>query len=139
MLEPFEWKRLTARVPRTRTNLRGPAAEADLLAVELRIGRALPRGFRNFLRAHDGGFLGEARVLGTVELRCQWPVDLPQGLLPFHPVGNGGFECLDLSRKLQSSWQEAPVVWWQPGRGAAQTYVDFTDWLLDEMQEMVGA
>ena len=138
VLDPSEWDRLLQSIPPHYRNLRAPAAEASLREVEACMGQALPRGFRNFLCAVDGGFLGQCQILGTHELKRPWPTGLPAGLMPFHPVGQG-YECLDLRSEDGSAWIEAVVVWWQPGRTAERTYNDFTDWALDQIQDVVGA
>jgi hypothetical protein len=107
----------------------------------------------------DGGFVGDSRVYGTVELqavlrhRPASPRRPQLALLPFHPVDRYGIECLDLDEL------EAPVVWcrseepqeeavftalhplavrvvsWRaPALRADPTYVDFLDWVLDLLQ-----
>jgi hypothetical protein len=138
VLEPADWDRLLASVPRHCRNLRPPAPESSLREVESNLGRSLPRGFRNFLCTGDGGFLGACQILGTCELKRPWPTDLPEGLVPFHPLG-AGFECLDLRSEDRSAWIEAIVVWWAPGRRPEPTYNDFTDWALDQIQDVVDA
>jgi hypothetical protein len=117
-------------------NLRPPAESESILVVEARLGHQLPSSFRAFLQVADGGFLGDARIFGTIELSYRLPAGIPRKVIPFHPVGEG-FECLDLRGK-PSLWIEAPVVWWDPRFGVATTYDDFTDWLLDQLQELAG-
>ena len=137
MLEPNEWSRLLSSIPERWQNLRRPAREQDLGRIESGLGRRLPESYRNFLLTGDGGFVGSACILGTVELAAGAPPEVPSGLLPFHPVGNG-WECLDLLAEVATErGEEAPVVWWSPRSTARKTYTDFTDWVLDQMLEAV--
>ena len=138
MLEPIEWSRLLSSIPDRWQNLRRPAREQDLLRVEELLHTRIPESYRNFLLTGNGGFVGNARILGTVELERGIADELPPGLLPFHPVGNG-YECLDLEAPVSTERrEEPPVVWWSPAAGARKTYADFTDWVLDQMLETVA-
>ncbi len=114
-----DWRALIAQLPKRLRSLRPGARPQDIATVERvldqrLLGRRLPRQFRNFLYAADGGWLGDHRIYGTPEL-----LDLLRGvgaapgtlwprrrkLLPFHPVDRRGIECLDLGQP------DAPVVW----------------------------
>jgi hypothetical protein len=158
-VDSSDWSHLLARAPRHLLRLRAPAPLYRLHAVEAMLSRALPLPFRSFLLHGDGGFVGDSRVYGTGELlailrhRQGSPRPSQRSLLPFHPVDRFGIECLDLDGL------DAPVVWchteepeeegvftmvhplairvvtWRPVAVQMDpTYVDFLDWLLDQLQ-----
>lgn len=52
---------LIARCP-DRAFFDGPASEADIAGTEAAIGRALPDAYKQFLRAHNGGFIAQEAV-----------------------------------------------------------------------------
>ncbi len=126
---------------------------------------ALPPSFDAFLRLHDGGWIGDRYGYGLPELELIADfLDIhPKGrrgqrlLLPFHPVDRFGVESLDLSAPQSDG--ECPVVWCrdttrrrpirhdvihplaevvvrgEPCELIERTYVDFTDWALDALDE----
>lgn len=144
-MHPRDWGDLISQLPKHLRSLRPGASEATLATCERRLGIAVPDCYRGFLSVSDGGWLGESRIYGSVELleiAKASPVIRGGGvLLPFHPVSKGSVECLDLAR------DGVPVVWcagsprtvWSRPRasaGAAVTYVDFLDWFLDEVYDL---
>ncbi|MFQ5504679.1 MAG: SMI1/KNR4 family protein [Planctomycetota bacterium] len=156
------WSDILDRLPRALRQLRDPVSEHRLRELEAQLGTRLPGQYRSFLRRGDGGWLGEFQILGCQDLR--WILDSldltkPCRLLPFHPVSQDSFECLDLvtERVLWCSFADAapgateedcrcpfflglhPLATriLDPDAAAPQvqrqTYEDFLDWILDAL------
>ncbi|MCA8971279.1 MAG: hypothetical protein KDC95_15920 [Planctomycetes bacterium] len=122
----------------------------------------LPPSYESFLATHDGGWVGDRYVYGIPELELLFPPGYSRGadeafLLPFHPVDRFGIECFAIPAAASS--HEANVLWCRddetvtlPHHDAIHplaeaivrgrrpelceaTYVDFTDWALDALDE----
>jgi len=114
--------------------LRPPASEQALTTTEQRIGRAIPAGFRAFLKRTNGAsffgeeILGNPSFAGTKEL-------LDAGLLPFHPWGNGDYDALDLNRMENG---EPVVVYCNHGPhftvAVAKSFAEWCELVFDEIK-----
>jgi hypothetical protein len=134
-VDPKDWQHVLDSIPPDLVDLRPGATEFCLRAAEEHLGRILPESYRSFLRARDGGRIGDSLILGTPELSTLRKDALPSHLIPFHPVSTSGdFECFDATREEDG---ELPVVWYLAERDASeQTYVDFNDWLFDQLIDL---
>lgn len=144
--------------PHAQTRLASPASELDLLAIEVELGQRLPAAYRSFLAAADGGWIGDRYIYGTAELRAllsEADSARPR-ILPFHPVDRHGVECLELGGAGRVMWcrsadRDASLragrvhsLAGRIARGDANgleeaTYVDFTDWALEALQDAARA
>lgn len=135
LVDVNDWRHVLESIPAELADLRPGASDLGLQAAEVHLGKALPQSYRSFLKVSDGGRIGDLLILGTPELKCIRTDALPSHLIPFHPVSmSGDFECFDTSRENDG---ELPVVWYLAERDASeQTYVDFTDWLFDQLLDL---
>ncbi len=113
------WNQVISRLDSRDRRLREGLSPKRLAGLESSLGLRLPEAYRSFLRAHDGGWIGDQKIYGSPEIlrmlelgrdRIQMAGEghpalagawrhfrVPyQRLLPIHPASRQSVECLAL-------------------------------------------
>lgn len=116
-MDPKLWNQVISRLDPRDRRLRDGLTQVGLSKLEASIGLRLPEGYRTFLQAHDGGWIGDQKIYGSPEIQrllelgrdrfrghsngtCHWQsFEAPyKRLLPIHPASSLSVECLSLDR-----------------------------------------
>lgn len=145
-MDPLIWRQVLSRLDPRDRRLRPGLSHSGLAQLEANLGLRLPSGFRSFLTAHDGGWIGDQKIYGSPEIRRMLELgrDRFHGpaetrgrwsrieaayrpLLPIHPASSESVECLALEPRRsdqgddgtkESTEEDAAVVWVRfPGMG----------------------
>ena len=155
-MDPQIWNQVLSRLRPSDRRLRKGLSSTGLSRLESSLGVRLPEGYRSFLEAHDGGWIGDQRIYGSSEIRHllemgrdRFQFDFPgdrwcsfgapyRRFLPFHPASSQSVECLSLDDSRDED--EESIVYWvrfpwaaDPGRiegiiGVRHIDVDVLTW-----------
>lgn len=134
-MDPLIWNQVISRLDPVDRRLRRGLSDTGLSRLESSLGVRLPEEYRSFLRAHDGGWIGDMKIYGSSEIRhllelgrdrfqAEFPGDRWRSfeapyrrLLPIHPASSHSVECLSLDEASED--EEKTAVYWVRFPGAA--------------------
>jgi SMI1 / KNR4 family (SUKH-1) len=155
-MDPLLWNQVFSRLDPADRRLRQGLSFTGIARLETSLGVRLPEGYRTFLQAHDGGWIGDQKIYGSAEIRHLLELGRerfqrdPSGttwkgfespyrrLLPIHPASSQSVECLSLDAGCDD--EAEPAIYWvrfprapDPGRiegiiGVRNIDVDVLTW-----------
>ena len=155
-MDPLLWNQVISRLAPADRRLRQGLSSTGITRLETSLGVRLPEGYRSFLQAHDGGWIGDQKIYGSAEIRHLLELGRdrfqrdPSGatwkgfesayrrLLPIHPASSQSVECLSLDEGCDD--EDEPAIYWvrfprapNPGRiegiiGVRNIDVDVLTW-----------